>query len=467
MLTDAKIKAAKPSDRDYKLSDAAQLYLLVTKAGGKLWRMNYTFGLNANGKPAQKTLSIGSYPALTLLEARRARDEAKGLLRQGRDPSAAKQDDAAAKLINAENTFARVATQWFELKSGWSVERYHAAVESRGGKWRKQDAYLWQVRDSGVWSLVHASDVLRSLERDVFPSIGHLPIAEIESPTILRMLNKIVARGAIETAHRACQRISDVYIYAIPAGVAVRNPAASMKKTLPQVPRTKKRPSIVDGIRDHADQIHALRQMLRDCDAVRCRATTKLAMRLIALTAVRPNELHGAAWYELEDMDGPNPVWRIPASRMKGDEARKAEVGGDHIVPLTPQAVEVIRCVRQLNGNYPLMFPNERDMHKPMTADTLRKHLIRAGYHKRHVPHGFRAAMSTIMNERPDRKDGDRAVIDLMLAHVPKDRVEGAYNRAEYMPRRRELAHLWADLISEGLDAPESLMGRPMRSYSD
>lgn len=270
-------------------------------------------------------------------------------------------------------------------------------------------------------------------------------------------------RGAIETAHRICQRINDVYIYAIPAGLATRNPAASMSKALPKVPRSKKQPSIVDRIRDHDEQIAAVQKLLRDCDDQRCRATTKFAERLLALTSVRPNEIHNAEWSELEDIDGPEPLWRIPAERMKGDQDRKAEEDGDHLVPLSTHAVAVIRALRLLTGNYKLMFPGERNVHESMSENTLRDLLIRAGYYKRHVPHGFRAAFSTIMNQRPDRKDGDRAVIDLMLAHVPENKVEGAYNRAEYMPRRREIAQEWGDLISVGLEPPEALIGRPIR----
>jgi integrase len=463
MLTDAKIKAAKATDRDYKLGDSGQLYLLVTKAGGKLWRMNYTFGRTAKGTPAQKTLALGSYPVLTLVEARAERDSAKATLRAGRDPAAARRTEARARAISDENTFELVALRWFELKSGWSVEKFKAWRDVRDGKWSLRDAGNWIERPEAGWSVVHAGDVFRSLERDVFPEIGAEPIATIDSPMVYDVLNGIVARGAIETAHRICQRISDVYIYAIPAGLAKNNPAASMSKALPTVPRSKKQPSIVDRLRDHDAQVAAVRKLLKDCDAERCRATTKFAQRLIALTSVRPNEIQNAEWSELEDLDGPEPLWRIPAERMKGDQDRKAEDEGDHLVPLSTQALEVIRALRLLTGNYQLMFPSERHAHLPMSENTLRQHLMRAGYYKKHVPHGWRAAMSTIMNEHPDRREGDRAVIDLMLAHVPTNKVEGAYNRAEYMPRRREIAQTWADLITLDLEPPEAQIGRPVR----
>ena len=183
---------------------------------------------------------------------------------------------------------------------------------------------------------------------------------------------------------------------------------------------------------------------------------TRLALRLIALTAVRPEELRGALWEEFEDLNGDAPIWRIPAARMKGDIERKDELGGDHLVPLAPEGVAVLKAVWKLSGQGKLVFPNNRHSHRPMSENALGYLINRAGYHGRHVPHGFRAAFSTIMNEwakehgRPD----DREVIDLMLAHVPMNKVEGAYNRAAYMPRRRELAIIWANMLTTGLAEP-------------
>ncbi len=472
MLTDAKIKAAKPADKDYKLGDSGQLYLFVSTAGGRIWRMNYTFGRNAKGNPAQRTLTLGSYPKVTLGEARRLRDEAKAKLDAGIDPMAAKRAGERKKAISAANTFKLVAIRWFELQSGWSVEKFHAFCEERGS-WSSRNkekmaanAAHWIVKpELATWSIVHTADTLQSLERDVFPEIGDLPIADIDSPTIVDVLGKISDRGAIETAHRVCQRISAIYVYAVSAGLAKSNPAATMNKALPKVPRSKKRPSIIDRIKEHDDQVKAVRALLRACDDERCRATTKFALRLLMLTSVRPNELENAEWCELEELDGAEPTWRIPAARMKGDQERKAEEDGDHLVPLSRQALDVIRALRLLTGSHRLLFPGERDFRIPISNNAMRQLLMRAGYYKKHVPHGCRAAMSTIMNEHPDRQDGDRAVIDLMLAHIPEGMSgsEGAYNRAEYMPRRREIAQAWADLIIVDLEPPEAQIGRPIR----
>ncbi|MHA0333706.1 tyrosine-type recombinase/integrase [Sphingomonas aquatilis] len=471
VLNDAKIKGAKGKDKPYRLSDSGQLYLQVSTTGGKHWRMNYTYGRNSAGKPAQKTLAFGSYPAVTLLDARRQRDEAKALLRDGKDPAVEKRVASRTREAANQNTFEVVAGRWFELNSGWSIEKLDAYRDARGGKWSHRTAAHWRTSEA-PWSDVHSADVLTSLERDIFPHIGDLPITTIKAPKLLEVLQKVEKRGAIETAHRLRQRCSAVFVYGIGAGLCEADPAASLGATLKDVPKSKKQPSIIDGIRDQDARIAAVRKMMKDCEAERCRATTKLALRFHLLTAVRPNELYGARWEEMTDLDGDEPTWTIPALRMKGDKDRKAEEQGEHVVPLSRQAVDVLQAVRKLTGRLPLIFPGERHVHKEMSDNTLRALLIRAGYYQRHVPHGFRAAFSTIMNERADREwretghqgaSPDRAIIDLMLAHVPGNKVESAYNRAAYLPRRRELAQEYADIVLEGFCPAADHLGGPIR----
>ena len=432
MLSDTKVRGAKGTGKAYKLSDGEQLYLHVSAVGGRVWRMNYQFGRNAQGKPAQKTLTIGPYPAISLKDARDARDLAKSMLAKGIEPRPGDLFERGAG-HDTRPTFKGVAMAWHKLQ----MQR---------------------------WSKVHAKDVLDCLEKLVFPAIGDLAIEDIQSPEVLRLLQKIVDGGAIETAHRTRQRISAIFVYGIATNQTVRDPAASLAIALPRKPKAKPQPAITD--------LPALRQMLVDCEAERCRAHTKLALRLLALTAVRPNEIHGARWDEFEDLDGEEPLWRIPAHRMKGDVDRKAEEDGDHLVPLAPQAVAVLKAMMPLTGDLELIFPSDRHVHRPMSENTLRALLIRAGYYQRHVPHGFRSAFSTIMNERVERAwreaghataSPDRAIIDLMLAHVPANRVEGAYNRAAYMPRRRELAQEWADILLADMWPPAIHIGQPMR----
>lgn len=419
MLTDAKVRTAKPRPKAYKIADANRLFLMVTPSGGKLWRWNYEY----DGK--NKTMAFGAYPLVSLADAREKRDEAWSMLCEGHDPSVAKRLKIEANLEAGRQTFERVAREWYE-------------------------------NAKAQWATIHANDVIRSLERDVFPTIGSLPIAQLTPPLILGVLREIETRGAIETAKRVRQRISAVFVYAIAQGIATSDPAEKLGTVLKPL-RKGRQPAITD--------IVPLRKMILTAEEDNARPITRLGLRMLALTAVRPSELRGAEWAEFEDLDGKLPLWRIPSTRMKGDLSRKEEINGDHLVPLTPQALAVLRAIWPLTAGGPLVFPSNRHAHRPMSENAIGYLLNRAGYHGHHVPHGFRAAFSTIMNEWAERNGDphDRKVIDLMLAHMPKDKVEGAYNRAAYMPRRRELAEIWANMLSEGLPDPVALIDRPVK----
>lgn len=420
MLNDAKLRGAKPRDKAYKLTDSHRLYLLVKPNGGKLWRWNYSY----DGK--QKSMNFGVYPLVSLVDARAKRDEAYAVLSEGRDPSVAKKLKVEANLEAGRQTFEKVAREWHE-------------------------------NAKAQWAKIHATDIIRSLERDIFPSIGDIPIVQLTPPLILATLREVEARGSIETAKRIRQRISAVFVYAIAQGIAPGDPAEKLGAVL-QPLRKGRQPAITDLV--------PLRKMIVAAEQDYARPITRLALRFLALTAVRPSELRGARWDEFEDLNSKEPIWRIPSARMKGDLDRKEELDGDHLVPLTQQAVTVLKALWPLTGEGPLLFPSNRHTHRPMSENAIGYLLNRAGYHGHHVPHGFRAAFSTIMNEWAERdgKDHDRKVIDLMLAHVPKEKVEGAYNRAAYMPRRRELAQVWADKLSEGLPDPGSLIELPVKA---
>lgn len=422
MLSDTKIRAAKPRPKPYKLTDANRLFLLVTPTGGKLWRWAYVY----DGK--QKSMAFGAYPLVSIADARSKRDEAYTILCEGRDPSIAKKLKKEENLEASRQTFERVARSWYE-------------------------------NAKPQWAARHADDVIRSFERDVFPEIGKLPISEITPQIVLGVLREIESRGAIETAKRIRQRISMTFIFGIGEGIVTTDPAEKLGAVLKPV-RKGRQPAITD--------LKPLRKMIVDAEEDFARPITRLALRFLALTAVRPNELRGARWDEFEDLNGAEALWRIPAHRMKGDVERKEELGGDHLVPLTPQAIAVLRAIWPLTAQGTLVFPSARDLQKPMSENAIGYLLNRAGYHGHHVPHGFRAAFSTIMNDWAERsgKDHDRKVIDLMLAHVPKGKVEGAYNRAAYMPRRREIAQAWANLLTEGLPPPVVLTERPAREVA-
>lgn len=420
MLNDAKLRAAQAREKPYKLFDAHQLFLFVSPKGGKLWRMNYQY----DGK--SKSLSFGPYPLISLAAAREKRDDARKLLAEGTDPAVAKKLKIQANIEASRNTFEKVAREW------------HQATAPQ-------------------WAKVHAAEVIRTLERDVFPVIGALPIGALTPPKILECLRLTESRSAIETAKRLRQRISAIYTYAIASGLAISDPAEKVGAALKPLPKKGRQPAITD--------IGELRKMLATVDADFARPVTRLALRLIALTAVRPGELRGALWEEFEDLDGKAPLWRIPASRMKGDQDRKDEMDGDHLVPLAPESVAVLKATWKVTGRGKLVFPSDRHVHRPMSENALGYLLNRVGYHGRHVPHGFRAAFSTIMNEwaKAHGRSDDRAVIDLMLAHIPTNKVEGAYNRAAYMPRRRELANLWAKMLMPGLAEPAALVALPSK----
>lgn len=423
MLSDAKIRAAKPRDKAYKLTDAKRLFLFVSTSGSKLWRWNYSY----DGK--QKTLALGAYPQVSLAAARAKRAEASAQLSEGHDPSVLKRLRIAENLEAARWTFERVAREW------------HENAKSQ-------------------WAIVHAADVIRSLERDVFPKIGKLPITRLTPPLILAVLREVEARGSIETAKRIRQRISAVFVYGIAEGIVQSDPAEKLGPALKPL-RKGRQPAITDLV--------PLQKMIIAAEEDYARPITRLALRLLALTAVRPSELRGAQWDEFEDLNGPEPLWRIPAARMKGDLDRKEELKGDHLVPITPQALAVLRALWPLSGEGRLLFPNNRHPHRPMSENAIGYLLNRVGYHGRHVPHGFCAAFSTIMNEWAERegKEHDRKIIDLMLAHVSVGKVEGAYNRAAYMQRRRELALIWAEKLNQGLPDPLLLIERPSKAVGE
>jgi len=411
MLTDAQIRKAKAAEKPHKLTDGGGLYVYVTPAGGKLWRLRYRF----NGK--ERTLSIGPYPSIGLGEARGAREAAKAALREGRDPSSERKRRRLDGAREAEQTFESIAREWFALQRG-------------------------------SWTATHAGDVIGSLERDVFPAIGAVPIKEISAPDVLSLLRSIEARPAIETARRVRQRISAVFVFAIASGRASSDPAAIVKGALAPL-RKGRQPAITD--------LDEACKMLTEAEAETAHPVTKLALRILALTAVRPGTLATTPWAEWAALDAHEPTWQIPAERLKLRLEHKDDNARDHLAPLSRQAVEAIDALRTLTGGGPLAFPNTRRADRPISENAIGYLLNRAGYHARHVPHGWRATFSTVMNER---FPVDRRVIDLMLAHVPKDRVEGAYNRAAHMTRRRELAQAWADLLlKDARPAAELLVG--------
>lgn len=393
-LTDAGVRALKPRETSYKVADGGGLHLLITPAGGKLWRLAYRYG----GK--QKLLAIGAYPKVGLGDARLAREQAKRQIAAGEDPSAAKKQ---AKLLAKEaagNTFSAIA------------ERWHKARRAR-------------------WTTDYGDRIWQRVQEHVLPEIGALPIAEIEPPTLLAAIRKIEARGTIELAARVKNYCGQVFRYAIAEGLATRDPSADIREALKTKPPVKHRAAL------KAKDLPEFFERLERYDGA---PLTALAIRLALLTFVRTDELRFAAWSELEDLAGKEPLWRIPAARMKGEASRKRE----HLVPLSPQAVDVLRRIREVQASPDLLFAAETRA-GVISENTMLYALYRMGYQSRATVHGFRGTASTILNENGFRSD----LIETQLAHVERNEVRAAYNSAAWLPERRAMMKWWADYLDK------------------
>lgn len=414
MLTDVACRKAAPGDKDRKLADDRGLYLLVTPTGFKSWRWKYRFA----GK--EKKLNFGRYPDVSLSRARQLRDDARTELAAGMDPGQERKKRKATAIVEALDTFEKIARAWHEQRTKTLAPRY-------------------------------ATQILDRLVENVFPRIGPMAIRQITPPMVLDVIRSIEKRGANEMAHRVRLHMSDVFVWAISSGIAESDPAAvirkAMERTDPQL-----RPAMV--------KLVDARSVLPATEALPGTYwATLLASRLLALTAARPGVIRLAERSEFEDLGGANPIWRIPAAKMKLTRKKKRDATYEFLVPLSRQAVATVQAALAISPNPTLLFPGIGDRRKPISDSTLSKHYREASLRGRHVPHGWRASFSTIMNERAAvaENTGDRDIIDLMLAHM-QEGVEPIYNRAAYMPRRRAIAQEWADLLMEGLPPPASLL---------
>jgi integrase len=418
-LTAAGIRAAQPRDRAYKIADGGGLFLHVASTGTRTMRMSFRY----RGK--EQLLVFGRVPEISLAQARELRDDARRQLRQGVNPAGARQRtiEAAAAANTDDGTFEQLARAW------------HA--EQLGG-----------------WSTVHAADVIESLERDVFPTIGALQICMIKTPIVLAAIRAIEARGALETAKRVQTRIVAVFDFAIGEGLLETNPAVPTKKALKAARPKRRQPALTDP-----DQARAV---LVSAEASSAPAIVKLASRFLALTSVRAAVVRGAIWEEFEGIDWEDrvsspssPLWRIPAARMKLSVGKKALADFDHLVPLSRQAVDVLRAARSLAGAGvsagELAFPAAAG--KPIGKNTIGAMYNEAGFAGRHVPHGWRATFSTTMKAlaRARKCQEDLDTIELMLAHQLANDVAAAYDRDQQIERRRAIGQEWADIIAQGL----------------
>lgn len=391
-LSDVKVRIAKPKEKPYKLSDIDGLYLLVTEKGSKLWRFRYRF----DGK--EKLLALGTYPEISLSDARQRRDEARRQVAHGIDPGALRKAQKEAETEETE-TFEVIAREW-------------------------------HTKFTPTWTEGHAITIKSRLERDLFPWIGKHPINQIKAPELLSVLRRVESRGALESAHRIRTIAGQVFRYAVATGRAERDPSGDLKGALPQ-PEEKHHAAITDP--------KEVAPLLRAIDGYQGHLVVKCALRLAPMFFVRPGELRNAEWAEL-DLD--EAVWNIPAHKMKMKQS--------HIVPLCKQAVEILTELKELTGASRYVFPSGRSFARPMSENTINAALRYMGYDKDTMTgHGFRAMARTILDEvlqvRPD-------LIEHQLSHAVRDPNGRAYNRTAHLVERRKMMQQWADYL-DGLKA--------------
>lgn len=379
-------RATCPPDRkSLKLADGFGLYLEVTAAGGKYWRWKYR---NAG---VEKRLALGVYPAVSLAAAREARDQARKALASGIDPSADKKAAKATRALTDGNTFEKVARAWHEH---------------------------WKANKSPR----HAQYVLTRLEADVFPVLGSLPVSSITAPQFLGMAKRIEKRGAMDIAKRAFQTCGQIMRYAVAHGLHDRNPCADVRPSDALKPAIKGHYARLDD--------KELPLLLRKIEGYQGAPLTRLAMKLMALTFVRTGELIGARW---DEFDLKAKEWRIPAERMK--------MRTPHIVPLAPQAVEIIEVLQTISSHREHVFPGERNPRHHMSNGAILGALKRMGYAGQMTGHGFRGIASTILHEQ----GYPHHCIELQLAHQERNQVSAAYNFATYLKERRSMMNDWAN----------------------
>jgi integrase len=395
-LTDTFVKNTKHTGKATgdKHSDAHGLYLHIT-ATGKYWRMAYRFA------EKQKTLALGVYPAVSLSIARAGRTKARELLAAGTDPGAAKQAEKAVKLATVTNTFELIAREWHDTKkSGWST--------------------------------AHTDTTMERMEKNIFPWMGTKPLTDIEAPEILATLRRIESRGAIDTTHRVKSIVSTVFRYAIATGRAVRNPAADVGVALK---------TTVKGHHPAVTEPKRFAQMLRDIYAYSGSNITRAALQIHALTFQRPNEVRDMAWAEINLDAG---TWTIPPARMKNVLERKAN-GDSHLIPLSTQAIAVLKDIQPLTGHGLKVFPSERGQGRSMSENTARQALRSMGYTD-HVPHGFRASARTLIRESLHY---DKEVIERQLSHGSDEALGGAYDRTQFLAERAKMMQQWGDYLDK------------------
>ncbi|CTZ22092.1 tyrosine-type recombinase/integrase [Escherichia coli] len=388
-LTNTEVLRAKAMEKDLTLHDGDGLFLIVKTSGKKLWRFRYQ-------RPVTKQrtmMGLGAFPALSLADARGLRADYLALLANGIDPQIQAEVAKEQQQIALDSIFSTVAANWFQLKSKSVTPDY-------------------------------AKDIWRSLEKDVFPVIGEIPVQQIKARTLVEALEPIKARGALETVRRLVQRINEIMIYAVNTGLIDANPASGIGMAF-EKPKKQNMPTL---------RPEELPKLMRSLVMSNLSVPTRCLIEWQLLTLVRPSEASGTRWAEI-DLDA--KLWTIPAERMKAKR--------EHIVPLSPQALEILEVMRPISAHREHVFPSRNDPKQAMNSQTANAALKRIGYGGKLVAHGLRSIASTAMNEAGFNSD----VIEAALAHSDKNEVRKAYNRATYINARKEIMNWWGNCINK------------------
>ena len=391
-LNDRQIKNAKPAEKPFKLNDGKGLYLYINTSGGKLWRFDFSH----NGK--RKTLSIGKYPTISLVEARQAAENARRLLVSGQDPSEAKQQEKRERQAAVLNTFESIARRWH-------TDNLH--------RWKEN----------------HAARVLRYFETDVFPAIGAMSIQEIRVSDIKAVIDGVMARGVNNTAEKIREWTGAIFDYAVMLEIVETNPAYSLRKYIPSK-QTDHRPALPR---------EELTEFFRRLILAEIEPQNRIALILNMLTFLRSTELRGGQWNEI-DFDA--AMWTVPARRMKHE---KTAPKPPHAVPLADWTLELLAELKELTGNTPFLFPSRTKTDGFISDATISRIIERMGYKGRVTPHGFRSLASSVLNEQGFNPDA----IERQLAHIENNKIRAAYNRADYLNERKEFMQWYSDFLRE------------------
>ncbi|MCT2419515.1 integrase domain-containing protein [Pantoea sp. XY16] len=386
-LTNTEVLRSKAIDKDLTLHDGDGLFMVVKTTGKKLWRFRYQ-------RPATKQrtmIGLGAFPALSLADARRLRADYLSLLANGIDPQTQAEQAIEQQQIALNSIFSTVAANWFALKQASVTPDY-------------------------------AKDIWRSLEKDVFPAIGEIPVQEIKARKLVEALEPIKARGALETVRRLVQRISEIMIYAVNTGLIDANPASGIGMAF-EKPKKQHMPTL---------RPEELPKLMRSLVMSNLSVPTRCLIEWQLLTLVRPAEASGARWTEI-DLNA--KLWTIPAERMKSRR--------EHVVPLSQPAILIIEVMKPISSHREYVFPSRNNPKLPMNSQTANAALKRIGFGGKLVAHGLRSIASTALNENNFNAD----VIEAALAHTDRNEVRRAYNRSSYLKARIELMDWWANFV--------------------